>query len=80
MTYLERIKINTKKCDACWKCLDVCQENVFGRINIFFINMQTADAQKVPDFTSSQLSPGANTIFNKNARSSIILCLKCIFI
>jgi 2-oxoglutarate ferredoxin oxidoreductase subunit delta len=32
----ESIKINTKKCDACWKCLDVCQENVFGWINIFF--------------------------------------------
>jgi Fe-S-cluster-containing hydrogenase component 2 len=30
------ININTKKCTACWKCLDVCPENVFGSINIFF--------------------------------------------
>jgi 2-oxoglutarate ferredoxin oxidoreductase subunit delta len=30
------IQLNTKKCEACWKCLDACPKNVFGRVNIFF--------------------------------------------
>jgi len=30
------IQLNTHNCEACWKCLDVCPKQVFGRINIFF--------------------------------------------
>jgi len=28
------IQLDTKKCEACWKCQEVCSNNVFGRINI----------------------------------------------
>lgn len=28
------ILLNKKKCVACWKCLDVCINNVLGRINL----------------------------------------------
>lgn len=28
------IRLDTKKCQACWKCLDVCKNNVIGRINM----------------------------------------------
>lgn len=26
--------LDTKKCIACWKCMDVCSNHVFGRINL----------------------------------------------
>lgn len=26
--------LNTKKCNACWECLKVCNNNVIGRINL----------------------------------------------
>ena len=28
------IQLDTKKCEACWKCMEVCPNNVFGRINL----------------------------------------------
>ena len=28
------IRIDTKKCKACWKCIDICPDNVIGRINM----------------------------------------------
>ncbi len=28
------VLLDTKKCDACWKCLNVCTNNVIGRINL----------------------------------------------
>lgn len=30
------ISINTKLCQACWKCIDVCENNVIGKINMLF--------------------------------------------
>ncbi|MCE1164277.1 MAG: FeS-binding protein [Bacteroidetes bacterium] len=29
----EFVKLNTEKCKACWKCIEVCAKNVIGRIN-----------------------------------------------
>ncbi len=29
------IKLNTHNCQACWKCVEECPKNVFGKINIF---------------------------------------------
>ncbi len=29
----EYIQIDTNKCEACWKCLEVCPKNVIGRVN-----------------------------------------------
>ena len=31
----EFIRLDSKQCKACWKCIEECPENVFGRINIF---------------------------------------------
>ena len=28
------ILLDTKNCEACWKCLNVCTNNVIGRINM----------------------------------------------
>ncbi|PKP05285.1 MAG: FeS-binding protein [Bacteroidetes bacterium HGW-Bacteroidetes-6] len=28
------VMLDTKKCEACWKCLDVCTNKVIGRINL----------------------------------------------
>jgi len=28
------VNLNTKKCKACWKCLDECPNNVIGRVNL----------------------------------------------
>ena len=28
------IQLNTRKCEACWKCVEACDKNVFGRINL----------------------------------------------
>jgi 2-oxoglutarate ferredoxin oxidoreductase subunit delta len=28
------VVLDTKKCEACWKCLDVCTNKVIGRINL----------------------------------------------
>jgi NAD-dependent dihydropyrimidine dehydrogenase PreA subunit len=28
------VLLDTKKCIACWKCLEVCSNNVIGRINM----------------------------------------------
>ena len=30
------IQLNTRKCKACWKCLDICPNNVIDRINLPF--------------------------------------------
>ncbi len=30
----EYIRFDSGKCKACWKCLEVCQNDVFGKINI----------------------------------------------
>jgi 2-oxoglutarate ferredoxin oxidoreductase subunit delta len=30
------IQLDTRKCKACWKCLDSCPNNVIGRINLPF--------------------------------------------
>lgn len=28
------VMLDTKKCEACWKCITVCSKNVIGRINL----------------------------------------------
>lgn len=28
------VLLDTKKCEACWRCLDVCPNNALGRINL----------------------------------------------
>ncbi len=28
------IQLETRKCEACWKCVEACDKNVFGRINL----------------------------------------------
>ncbi|WP_394701023.1 4Fe-4S binding protein [uncultured Acetobacteroides sp.] len=28
------VTLDTKKCEACWKCLKACTSNVIGRINL----------------------------------------------
>jgi uncharacterized Fe-S center protein len=28
------VGLYTKKCEACWKCINVCAKNVIGRINL----------------------------------------------
>jgi len=28
------VLLDTKKCEACWKCLNVCSKKVIGRINL----------------------------------------------
>jgi len=33
-TNTEFVLLDTKKCEACWKCLDVCSNKVIGRINL----------------------------------------------
>lgn len=30
----EYIRVDSGKCKACWKCLEVCPKDVFGKINI----------------------------------------------
>lgn len=30
------ISINTSLCQACWKCLERCKQNVFGKVNLPF--------------------------------------------
>jgi len=30
------IDIDTKKCKACWKCVDVCPNKVIGKINLLW--------------------------------------------
>lgn len=30
------IFLNTRKCQACWKCMEVCSNHVIGRINFPF--------------------------------------------
>jgi NAD-dependent dihydropyrimidine dehydrogenase PreA subunit len=32
----EHIRLNTKLCKACWKCIEACPEGVIGRIRIPF--------------------------------------------
>ena len=31
----EYVRFDSKECKACWKCIEACPENVFGKINIF---------------------------------------------
>ena len=28
------VQLNTRKCKACWKCLEICSNNVIGRVNL----------------------------------------------
>ena len=28
------VKLDTRKCKACWKCMEKCPKNVIGRINL----------------------------------------------
>lgn len=28
------IQLDTRKCEACWKCMEVCPNNVIGRVNL----------------------------------------------
>ena len=28
------ILLDTGKCEACWKCIEACSNNVFGRVNL----------------------------------------------
>ncbi len=30
----EYIFFDSKKCEACWKCIEVCPKDVFGKVNI----------------------------------------------
>ena len=30
------ITINTRKCEACWECIDECKGNSLGKINLWF--------------------------------------------
>jgi 2-oxoglutarate ferredoxin oxidoreductase subunit delta len=30
------ILFNSNLCEACWKCLEACQEKVFGKVDIIF--------------------------------------------
>ena len=30
----EFIEINSRSCDACWKCISVCPNNVIGKIDL----------------------------------------------
>jgi len=33
-TKTKYILLDTGKCEACWKCMEVCSNNVFGRVNL----------------------------------------------
>lgn len=33
-TKTDYILLDTKKCEACWKCMEVCPNNVIGRVNL----------------------------------------------
>jgi NAD-dependent dihydropyrimidine dehydrogenase PreA subunit len=28
------IQLDTRKCEACWKCIEACSNHVFGRVNL----------------------------------------------
>jgi NAD-dependent dihydropyrimidine dehydrogenase PreA subunit len=28
------VALDTKKCEACWKCMEVCANGVIGRVNL----------------------------------------------
>lgn len=30
------IRLNTSRCKACWACVDVCPQNVFGKVDFHF--------------------------------------------
>ena len=30
------IRLDTRRCDACWECIEVCPEQVFGKINMIW--------------------------------------------
>jgi 2-oxoglutarate ferredoxin oxidoreductase subunit delta len=32
----EFIEINSRSCEACWKCISVCPNEVIGKIDVFF--------------------------------------------
>ena len=29
------IRLDTRRCEACWDCIEVCQKKVFGKIDLF---------------------------------------------
>lgn len=35
-TQTKFIQLDTRKCTACWKCLDTCSNNVIGRVNMLW--------------------------------------------
>ena len=36
LPHTKYIKLDTRKCEACWKCIEACPENVFSKINILW--------------------------------------------
>ena len=28
------VQLNTRKCKACWKCLEICPNDVIGKVNL----------------------------------------------
>lgn len=32
--YTEYVQLDTRKCEACWKCLEKCVKNVIGKVNM----------------------------------------------
>jgi NAD-dependent dihydropyrimidine dehydrogenase PreA subunit len=43
------IELNTRVCQACWKCVETCPNHVLGKIDIFFhkhARVDNADACK----------------------------------
>lgn len=30
------VKLDTKKCEACWKCFESCSKEVIGKVDFFF--------------------------------------------
>jgi MinD superfamily P-loop ATPase len=34
--WTEYIQVDSRKCKACWKCIEVCRNNVIGKINLPF--------------------------------------------
>jgi len=32
----QHILLDTSKCGACWKCLEICRKHAVGKVDIFF--------------------------------------------
>jgi len=33
------IRLNTRRCKACWSCVDICPQHVLGKIDFYFHHM-----------------------------------------